>query len=299
MKNNVYKTDLNQLGQVKRGKVRDVYNLDDKLLIVSTDRISAFDVIMEQTIPQKGIILNTISKFWLENTTHIIDNHFVTDDMNQIDKLDNSNKSMLQNRAMIVRKTKVIPIECVVRGYIAGSGWKEYQQNKMICGYKLTEDLIEFDKLPEPIFTPATKEETGHDQNITFDQMKEIIGEQYSEFLKKKSIELYNYAYEYLLQRGIILADTKFEFGVLENGKIILIDEALTPDSSRFWLQKDYIPGKPQYNFDKQILRDYLLSIDWDKNPPPPKLPNEIITQTRQKYEEAYCIILDKKSFDK
>jgi len=239
-------------------------------------------------------LLNQISKFWFEKTKDIIDNHFLNEDVDKLDKLEDSQKAQLVNRSMIVRKTKVFPIECVVRGYIAGSGWKEYQQNKMICGNELPDGLIEFQKLPEVIFTPATKAEEGHDENITFETMTDIIGIENSQKLKEKSISLYKFAADYLDQRGIILADTKFEFGLTDDGEIILIDEALTPDSSRFWLKETYQAGKLQYNFDKQILRDYLLSIDWDKNPPPPTLPQDVIIETLNKYKEAYFRITGK-----
>jgi len=292
--NGLKQTDLDSLGIARRGKVRDVYDLGKELLIISTDRISAFDVIMDEVIPNKGIILNQISKFWFEKTKDIIDNHFLNEDVDKLDKLEDSQQAQLVNRSMIVRKTKVFPIECVVRGYIAGSGWKEYQQNKMICGNKLPDGLVEFQKLPEVVFTPATKAEEGHDENITYEKMIEIIGIENSQILKEKSISLYQFAADYLDQRGIILADTKFEFGLTDDGEIILIDEALTPDSSRFWLKESYQAGKLQYNFDKQILRDYLLSIEWDKNPPPPTLPQDVITETFNKYKEAYFRITGK-----
>ena len=284
----IKETYFDELGNVRRGKVRDVYDLGNKLLIISSDRISAFDVIMNEIIPGKGIILNSISKFWFNKTKHIIKNHFESDDLNLLDKLNIQQKDSIAERSMIVRKTKVFPVECVVRGYVAGSGWKEYQLNKQICGNILPEGLIEFQKLPNPIFTPATKAEEGHDENISFEKMIEIIGEKSSIILKEKSIALYNYAQKYLESRGIILADTKFEFGLTDDGDIILIDEALTPDSSRFWLKESYEAGKLQYNFDKQILRDYLLSTNWDKNPPPPTLPEKVISDTLKKYKEAY-----------
>lgn len=286
-------TNIEELGQVKRGKVRDVYDLGKELLIISSDRISAFDVIMNEAIPGKGIILNQISKFWFEKTKGIINNHYISDDLSNIDKLKESDTKALDKRSMIVKKTKVFPIECVVRGYIAGSGWKEYLQTQAICGNKLPKGLVEFQKLGNPIFTPATKAEEGHDENISFEQMCEIIGYDNSEFLKNKSIELYKFASEYLDSKGIIIADTKFEFGLTDSNEIILIDEALTPDSSRFWLKELYKAGTLQYNFDKQILRDYLLSLNWDKTPPPPTLPADVINDTLQKYKEAYFRITE------
>ncbi|HRP02549.1 MAG TPA: phosphoribosylaminoimidazolesuccinocarboxamide synthase [Candidatus Kapabacteria bacterium] len=284
-------SQLKKLGEAKRGKVRDVYNLGDKLLFVSTDRISAFDVIMEEAIPGKGKILNQISKFWFSQTKHIVENHFLTDDISNLDILDEDEKILLNGRAMLVNIAKVFPIECVVRGYIAGSAWNEYQSNGVICGNNLPEGLLEYGKLPEPIFTPATKEESGHDQNINFDEMSYIIGSDIANQLKELSLSLYNYASEFLDSRGIILADTKFEFGLTSDNKIILIDEALTPDSSRFWLKEKYIAGAAQYNFDKQVLRDYLLTTTWNKAYPPPTLPIEIIKETLGKYKEAYLRI--------
>lgn len=287
-------TNFNQFSLLRRGKVRDVYDIGNELLIISSDRISAFDVIMNETIPGKGIILNQISKFWFDKTKHIINNHFISDDVTKLSNLSDDEQKLINNRSMIVRKSKVFPIECVVRGYIAGSGWKEYQNNLMICGNKLPAGLIEFQQLPEPIFTPATKAEEGHDENISFQKMTEIIGFDAAQLLKEKSIALYNFANQYLNERGIILADTKFEFGLTDENEIILIDEALTPDSSRFWLKEKYIPGELQYNYDKQILRDYLLSIEWDKNPPPPILPYDIIENTLNKYKDAYYKIVGK-----
>lgn len=286
-------TNIEELGQVKRGKVRDVYDLGTELLIISSDRISAFDVIMNEAIPGKGIILNQISKFWFDKTKSIINNHYISDELSNIDKLKESDVNVLDKRSMIVKKTKVFPIECVVRGYIAGSGWKEYLQTQEICGNKLPKGLVEFQKLDNPIFTPATKAEEGHDENISFEKMCEIIGYDNSEYLKNKSIELYKFASEYLDSKGIIIADTKFEFGLTDSNEIILIDEALTPDSSRFWLKELYKAGTLQYNFDKQILRDYLLSLNWDKTPPPPTLPTYVINNTLQKYKEAYFRITE------
>lgn len=289
----ILETNFNQLNLSRRGKVRDVYDLGNELLIVATDRISAFDYIMKQPVPGKGAILSNIAVYWFEQTKNIINNHFLTN--KTADYPDSCSKYIedLDGRSMLVKKANPFPVEFVVRGYIAGSAWKEYQSNKTCCGITLPDGLIEFEKLPEPIFTPATKAESGHDENISFDIMAEIIGKEKSEFLKNKSIELYNFAHNLLEKKGLILADTKFEFGELENGEIILIDEALTPDSSRFWLKSTYAPGVPQINFDKQVLRDYLLSTDWDRNSPPPDLPDEIIKKTLEKYDEAYRIIIN------
>lgn len=283
----VYQTSLANIQLVRRGKVRDVYSVGDMLLFVATDRISAFDVIMEQAIPQKGEILSNISAFWFNTTKGIIKNHFITNDFSQFPKELQQFQSQLEGRSMLVNKCNVLPLECIVRGYVAGSGWKEYKKSRTICGIGLPDGLLEYSKLPEPIFTPSTKAEEGHDENISFEQAKKIIGEEKAHILKEKSIALYKFAAEYLEKRGIILADTKFEFGIDDSGEIILIDEALTPDSSRFWLKENYAPGKAQMNFDKQVLRDYLESLNWNKQPPPPTLPNEIIELTAEKYKEA------------
>lgn len=286
---------LKNLELYKSGKVREVYNLGKNLLIVASDRISAFDVIMNELIPDKGKILNQISIFWFEKLSNIIKNHLISTNIDDIPNIDENEKEYLKNRFMIVKKTKVFPIECVVRNYLAGSAWKEYQLNHSICGNMLPDGLVEFSKLPEPLFTPATKADTGHDENITFDEVIKIIGKDNAEFLKNKSLEITKFASEYLMDRGIILADTKFEFGLdLETNEIILIDEVLTPDSSRFWLKENYKEGQSQYNFDKQILRDYLLSIDWNKQAPAPKLPQSIIKATLEKYKEAFFRITGK-----
>lgn len=287
----IYETDFKGIKLQRRGKVRDVYDLGDKLLIVATDRISAFDVIMRQPVPDKGKILSQISKFWFEKTAHIISNHLISTNLHEYPEILLLYKNSLKSRSMLVKKARPFPVECVVRGYLAGSGWKEYLQNHSVCGIALPEGLEQYGKLPDAIFTPATKAEHGHDENITFEQTAEIIGHDDAEFLKDISIKLYSFAHEYLWDRGIILADTKFEFGRTDSGEIILIDEALTPDSSRFWLKESWAPGKEQYNFDKQILRDYLESIAWDKTPPPPELPKEILYFTLEKYVQAYELI--------
>jgi len=286
---------LKNLELYKSGKVREVYYLGKNLLIVASDRISAFDVIMNELIPDKGKILNQISIFWFEKLSNIIKNHLISTNIDDIPNINENEKEYLKNRFMIVKKTKVFPIECVVRNYLAGSAWKEYQLKHSICGNMLPDGLVEFSRLPEPIFTPATKADTGHDENITFDEMIKIIGKDNAEFLKNKSLEITKFATEYLMECGIILADTKFEFGLdLETNEIILIDEVLTPDSSRFWLKENYKEGQSQYNFDKQILRDYLLSIDWNKQTPAPSLPSSIIAATLEKYKEAFFRITGK-----
>jgi len=290
----ILETNFPNLKLKNRGKVRDIYHLGNVLLFVATDRISAFDVVMHEPIPYKGIILTQISKFWLTNTTHIVPNHFITDDVTNYPDECKEYSETLRGRSMLVRKCKPLPIEAIVRGYIAGSGWKEYKKSGTICGIPLPEGLVEFQKLPEPIFTPSTKAEVGHDENVDFEYAKNILGTELAEKVRDISLNLFNFASNYLESRNLILADTKFEFGIDENGELILIDEVLTPDSSRFWLKEDYAPGKPQYNFDKQVLRDYLESLNWNKVPPPPHLPEAIIKQIVEKYKEAYQRIIGK-----
>jgi phosphoribosylaminoimidazole-succinocarboxamide synthase len=287
----LYETDLQGFDLVRKGKVRDVYDLGENLLFVATDRISAFDVIMRQPVPQKGAILSRISAFWFAQTQHLIKNHFQTMDVTEYPEKLMVYRKILKDRSMIVEKATPFPIECVVRGYLAGSGWKEYQLNHAVCGIDLPEGLVQYGQLPEPIFTPATKAESGHDENISYEQAVAIIGEQDASFLRDISLKIYKFAHEFLLQRGIILADTKFEFGKNAESEIILIDEVLTPDSSRFWLQESYKPGEEQYNFDKQILRDYLETIAWNKQAPAPELPDEILYFTLEKYKTAYELI--------
>jgi len=283
----LYQTNFNDIPLLKKGKVRDVYDLGEYILFVATDRISAFDVIMAQPIPNKGKILTQISKYWFNNTNHIIPNHLITTNISDYPSVCHKYKNELEDRSMLVRKTKPILLECVVRGYIAGSGWKEYLSKSSICGIDLPVGLKEYGKLPNPIFTPSTKAEVGHDENIDFKQATEIIGTDTAIKLKDYSLQLFNFAAANLLSKGIILADTKFEFGIDNENNIILIDEALTPDSSRFWLLSDYEAGKLPYNFDKQVLRDYLESITWHKQPPPPILPDEIINKTIDRYNFA------------
>lgn len=289
---NLKETNLPNLKLFRRGKVRDVYDLGEHLLVVATDRISAFDYVMKQCIPNKGKILNKITVFWFDHTKQIIPNHLITDDLKFFPEECKQYTDQLEDRTMLVKKAQAFPIEFVVRGYIAGSAWKEYQKYRTINGLELPSGLQEFEKLPEPIFTPSTKETDKHDENITFEKMANIIGEDYAKYLRDKSIELYLFAQNYIEKKGLILADTKFEFGLKSNGEVILIDEALTPDSSRYWAKSTYAVGVEQNNFDKQVLRDYLLSTNWDRNSEPPDLPEEIIQKTLAKYEEAQRIIL-------
>jgi phosphoribosylaminoimidazole-succinocarboxamide synthase len=271
-----------------RGKVRDIYDLGDKLLIVATDRLSAFDVILPTPIPDKGRVLTQLSLFWFDLLKDVIHNHVLsaTDFPAPFDKF----RDDLAGRSMVVRKTKPLPIECVVRGYVSGSGWKDYRVTGKICGIALPTGLRESDRLPEPIFTPATKAVSGHDENISFNQAASLIGKDLAERVRAVSLELYHRAAAYAEPRGVILADTKFEFGPLNN-ELIWIDEALTPDSSRFWSAAQYNPGGPQPSFDKQFVRDYLERMQWPKTPPGPQLPPEIVTATRAKYREAFRIL--------
>jgi phosphoribosylaminoimidazole-succinocarboxamide synthase len=268
------------------GKVRDIYDLGDRLLLVSTDRISAFDWVLPTGIPDKGRVLTELSEFWFSCLD--TPDHLLTTDLGELAKSGSLDEEMLLGRSMIVRKADVVPIECVVRGYLAGSGWREYQTSGGVCGEPLPAGLLESDKLPEPIFTPATKAEVGeHDENISLAGMVERVGREIAEELRDRSIDLYRRGADYALRRGIIIADTKFEFGRVGN-ELILIDEVLTPDSSRFWPADQYEPGQSQPSFDKQFVRDWLSGTDWDKNSPPPELPPDIVTKTRAKYIEAY-----------
>ena len=280
--NPITETNLGKIWH--RGKVRDTYEISNtQLLMISTDRISAFDVVLNDPIPGKGIILTEMSKFWFSKLSDVVQNHFANIPTNN--DIKGISKDEL-SRGIIVNKANRIDIECVVRGYLAGSGWKEYQTNQMVCGIKLPSDLVESSKLDEPIFTPSTKEENGHDENITFKQMCDYVGTDLSGKLKEISLNLYNMASDYALTKNIIIADTKFEFGFINN-EITLIDEALTPDSSRFWDIDNYTPGKSQDSYDKQIVRDWLESTDWNKEPPSPNLPKEIIDKTYIRYKEA------------
>ncbi|HDI51018.1 MAG TPA: phosphoribosylaminoimidazolesuccinocarboxamide synthase, partial [Bacteroidetes bacterium] len=268
------------------GKVRDIYDLGDQLLIVASDRISAFDVVMPNGIPDKGKILTQLSRFWFEQTADIILNHFISTDMEDFPANIQPYREQLEGRSMLVCKAEPLPVECVVRGYLAGSGWKEYQQHGTICGVTLPPGLPEYGRLEEPIFTPATKATTGHDENITVEKMKNLIGTQLTEKIIEVSLAIYQRAHNYAETKGIIIADTKFEFGIYDD-QLILIDELLTPDSSRFWPLDDYEPGTTPPSFDKQYLRDYLTEIGWDKSPPAPQLPETVVKQTRTKYLEA------------
>ncbi len=283
----LHTTNLSSFPLFRRGKVRDVYDLGDRLLMVATDRISAFDVVMDETIPDKGALLTQISAYWFETLAHVVPNHVITYDMHAVEGLIDDERAQLQGRSVVVRKTQPLPVECVVRGYLAGSGWKEYQASHTVCGVDLPAGYVESSQLAEPIFTPATKAEEGHDENISFAQAATILGADVAAQVRDYSIALYNAALGDVASKGLILADTKFEFGVID-GEIILIDEALTPDSSRYWLASEYAPGTSQYNFDKQMLRDWLETTDWNKAYPPPHLPQTVVDGTRAKYIEAY-----------
>jgi phosphoribosylaminoimidazole-succinocarboxamide synthase len=285
----VMATDFPGLPPPRRGKVRDIYDLGDKLLIVATDRISAFDVVLPDGIPEKGKVLNQISKYWFEKTRNIIANHLISTEIDDYPRAFRKHRDILEGRSMLVKKTKPLPVECIVRGYISGSGWKDYQKTGAICGIRLPKGLLESSKLESPIFTPSTKAEEGiHDENIPFERAVEILGGNLAALVKTTSIAIYLMARDVAEEKGIIIADTKFEFGVEEeSGRLILIDELLTPDSSRFWPKDEYRPGGPQKSFDKQFVRDYLESINWDKKPPAPRLPAEIVEKTSEKYLEA------------
>jgi phosphoribosylaminoimidazole-succinocarboxamide synthase len=286
----VLKTEFPELKLVKRGKVRDIYDLGDYLLMVITDRVSAFDVILPNGIPGKGKVLTSISVFWFNQMSDIIENHIVSYDVNEYPDICHEYREQLEGRSMLVRKAEPLPVECIVRGYISGSGWKEYQKNGEICGIKLPKGLTESDRLDEPIFTPSTKAEEGHDINIPYQEAISILGDETANRVRNFSLEIYRKAADMAEKKGIIIADTKFEFGIFDD-ELIIIDEILTPDSSRFWSKKDYVPGKSQDSFDKQIVRDYLLTIDWDKTPPGPELPDDIINKTSGRYEEILSIL--------
>ena len=270
---------------VRRGKVRDVYDLGDRLLLISTDRISAFDWVLPSGIPDKGRVLTQLSAFWF--TLLEEPNHLITTDVEAMGLPPEADRAELAGRTSLVRKTEVVPIECVVRGYLAGSGWKEYRERGTVCGITLPPGLVESSALAEPIFTPATKAQTGHDENVSFERTAEIVGQQTAEELRQRSLALFKRGAAYALERGIVIADTKFEWGQVD-GKLILIDEVLTPDSSRFWPADQYQPGRSQPSFDKQFVRDWLETTSWDKNSPPPSLPDDVIVNTRRKYVEAY-----------
>jgi len=283
----LYQTDLKGLKLVNRGKVRDIYDLGEHLLIVATDRISAFDVIMPDPIPGKGEVLTKLSEFWFRQMTDIVGNHLVTTDEEAYPEVCRPHRDILRGRSMLVRKARPLPVECIVRGYITGSAWKDYSKGKPVSGIRLPDGLKESSKLPEPIFTPSTKAPEGeHDLPISVEEMARLIGRELTERIIALSLAVYRRADEIATAAGIIIADTKMEFG-LAGGELILIDEVLTPDSSRFWPRDDYVEGRGQKSYDKQFLRDYLLSLQWDQKPPAPQLPPDIIERTRQKYEEA------------
>jgi phosphoribosylaminoimidazole-succinocarboxamide synthase len=287
-------TNLDGLTLQRRGKVRDVYEIGDDLLIVATDRISAFDYVLGSGIPDKGKVLTQLSDFWFAKVTDLVAHHVLATDVQQFPEAARRHASQLQGRTMLVRKTDPIPIECVARGYLSGSGWKEYQQSGRVCGVELPKGLRESDRLPEPIFTPATKADTGHDVNISEEEAGRLVGADLVARLKQLTLDIYRRGVEHAESKGIIIADTKFEFGVAKAGSsadLILIDEVLTPDSSRFWPKDEYEPGHGQPSFDKQFVRDYLEEIKWNKQPPVPELPDEVIARTREKYIDAYRLL--------
>jgi phosphoribosylaminoimidazole-succinocarboxamide synthase len=283
----VFETELDGLGPVRRGKVRDIYDLGDHLLLVATDRLSAFDVVMPDPVPGKGEVLTQISRFWFDVMKPLVGNHLVTDEVDAFPPACRPHAEILKGRSMLVRKAQPLPVECIVRGYISGSGWKSYLDSGQVCGIPLPDGLRESDSLPAPLFTPSTKAEAGaHDVNIDFEATRDLIGADLAEKVRDLSLAVYRRGAELAAERGILIADTKFEFGLVGE-KLMLIDEVLTPDSSRFWPRDRYAPGGPQPSFDKQYVRDYLETLDWDKTPPAPKLPEEVIANTAAKYREA------------
>ena len=286
----VLKTEMPEVGEPRRGKVRDIYDLGDKILLVVTDRVSAFDVIMPNGIPGKGRMLTELSLHWFAMMDGLVKNHLISADVDQYPEEMKPYREMLRGRSVLVEKAEVLPVECIVRGYISGSGWKSYKQDGTVCGIRLPEGLKESDRLPEPLFTPSTKAEEGHDINIPFEEMVKITGEDTANRLRDMSMAVYDRAAKAAEKKGIIIADTKMEFG-MKDGEIILIDELLTPDSSRFWSKKDYAPGRGQDSFDKQIVRDYLETLDWDKTAPGPELPADIIEKTARRYSEILQIL--------
>jgi phosphoribosylaminoimidazole-succinocarboxamide synthase len=294
MTNILRETNFETLGAPKKGKVRDIYDLGDQLLIVATDRLSAFDVVLPTGIEDKGKVLTKLSLFWFRQMEDIISNHIIETDVDGYPATLRKYADALRDRSMLVRKAKVLPVECVVRGYLAGSGWSEYSKSGTVCGIRLPEGLKESSKLEKPVFTPSTKAEEGHDLNISFEEAVKIIGDDYARKVRDTSIAIYEKARAIGEKRGIIVADTKFEFGVIE-GNVVLIDEVLTPDSSRFWSLKDYAPGKSQDSYDKQIVRDYLNTLDWPKTYPGPELPAEVAKKTSERYKEIYTILTGEK----
>jgi phosphoribosylaminoimidazole-succinocarboxamide synthase len=290
----IRETNFEALGTPRKGKVRDIYDCDSNLLIVATDRLSAFDVVLPTGIEDKGKVLTKLSLFWFQQVRDIIPNHIIETDVDKYPDTLKQYSGSLRDRSMLVKKAKVLPVECVVRGYLAGSGWAEYRKSGTVCGIKLPEGLKESSKLEAPIFTPSTKAEEGHDLNIPYEEAARIIGEDHARKLRDSSIAIYERARDIAEKRGIIVADTKFEFGLIE-GNVVLIDEVLTPDSSRFWSMKDYAPGKSQDSYDKQIVRDYLNTLDWGKTYPGPELPPEIAKKTSERYKEIYTILTGEK----
>lgn len=286
----LHSSNLGDIEFFKKGKVREIYNLHDKFLMIATDRISCFDVVLPTLIPQKGAVLTTLSVFWFGFTADIVPNHYISANTDDYPTELKRYKETLQGRSMLVKKANPLPVECVVRGYLSGSGWKEYQQTQSICGIKLPAGLKESDKLPDPIFTPSTKEDVGHDININQEYVEKILGKELADKIKNTSLAIYKKASEFALSKGIIIADTKFEFGKVGD-ELILIDEVLTPDSSRFWPENEYASGRAQSSFDKQFARDYLETLDWDKTAPGPELPDDIVSKTTQKYIQALKLI--------
>jgi len=281
------KSNFEGLKLLKRGKVRDVYEIEDQLLIVASDRMSAFDVVMDDPIPDKGKILTSISLFWFKKLQPIVENHLISSDPAEYPEACQKYSEQLMGRSMLVKRTKPLAVECIVRGYLSGSGWQEYLSKGSICGIPIPDNSRESEELPEPIFTPSTKAEDGmHDMNIPFETAVELLGKDIAQEIQQISLQIYEFGRDFAKEKGIIVADTKFEFGIKDD-RLILIDEVLTPDSSRFWPMDEYSPGGPQKSFDKQFLRDYLIGINWPKKPPPPKLPPEVIEKTRGKYLEA------------
>jgi len=294
MANPVFETNLKNLSLITRGKVRDIYNIDDQhMLIVTTDRLSAFDIVLPDPVPNKGIVLTQVSNFWFDKLSHIVPNHFSDLTLSDL-KLSKEERATLEGRSVIVKKLKPLPVEAIVRGYIIGSGWKDYQSTGKVCGINLPEGLKQAEKLPEILFTPSTKADIGgRDENISFNKMHALIGGFLAEEVRRISLELYAEAAEFALTKGIIIADTKFEFGQDENGKLILIDEILSPDSSRFWPADQYQVGVSPPSFDKQYIRDYLETLEWDKTPPGPHLPEDVLTKSAEKYQEVAKLLID------
>jgi len=288
-------SSLSDLQLVRKGKVRDVYAVDsDSLLIIATDRISAFDCVLPTPIKKKGEVLTALSQFWFDQLGDVVANHLITTKIDEMPEALRRHSQLLSGRSMLVRRAEVFPVECVVRGYLVGSGWKDYLRTGEVCGHKLPENLLESAELPEPLFTPSTKAEQGHDENISEAQVRELIGAEQTARLRDTSLQLYSRARDYARQKGIIIADTKFEFGLDKDGELTLVDEVLTPDSSRFWPADSYKPGQPQPSFDKQYVRDYLETLNWDKRPPAPALPPEVASATTARYLEAYKLLTGK-----